>query len=265
MARGTCPSDHGDVTRSRFTLAFVGSLGLMLPARPAHADDDRAPMGDPSQTEPDAGSDASDVADEPSLPEPPPAPEGAVQPAPAAHEGATAPTPPSPAPAAPLPPMMVPMPAPPVADAPPMKSHWYGGQILLVDAVSISVLVLGAGSSDTEGLVWLGVGGYVLGGPIVHWAHGNAGRGFGSLGLRVGAPIVGAFAGAGTEDCSGGGELCGLAGAAIGFLVGATAAIVIDSAALAYEDVPARTEAIRVVPNVGVSRNGMSLGLNGSF
>ena len=32
--------------------------------------------------------------------------------------------------------------------------------------------------------------GFVLGGPVVHWAHGNIGRGFGVLGLNIGAPAV---------------------------------------------------------------------------
>jgi hypothetical protein len=247
------------VTGSKLVLAVAGTLGLLLAPRPASADD-----ADPAPSEVDEPAEASEP-----LPEPPPAPEGAVQPEPTAPEGAPAPTPPvaeSAAPAAPPPSMMLPMPVAPVADAPPMKSSWYGGQILLVDALSIGVIVLGAGSSDgAEALVPMGVGGYLLGGPIVHWGHGNVGKGFGSLGLRVGAPIVGAFAGAGMEDCSGGGELCGLAGAFVGFLVGVTAAIVIDSAALAYEEVPAQTEAIRVVPSLGASRDGLSLGLSGSF
>ena len=42
-------------------------------------------------------------------------------------------------------------------------------------------------SRSTFGL--LGLSTYVLGGPIVHFAHGNAGKGFASLGLRVGAPL----------------------------------------------------------------------------
>ena len=38
-------------------------------------------------------------------------------------------------------------------------------------------------------------GGYALGGPIVHWAHRNVGKGFASLGINVAAIMTGTFIG----------------------------------------------------------------------
>lgn len=110
-------------------------------------------------------------------------------------------------------------------------------------------------------LASMGLGTYLLGGPVVHAAHGNWGRALGSLGLRSGAPILGAVLGVGLEDCKGS-DACGLAGAAVGVTLGMGAAIAIDAAVLAHEEVP---EESAVKPVVSTGKNGTWLGLAGTF
>ena len=116
------------------------------------------------------------------------------------------------------------------------RSHWYGWQTLIVDGVWVvggpllGTVSLGAGS----GLV---LGGYFLGPPIVHWSHGEVGRGFADLGIRVGAPTVLGLLGyaalsGGSRNSEG---ALSAAGAVIGAGLGIIAAVVIDASVLAYE------------------------------
>lgn len=141
-----------------------------------------------------------------------------------------------------------------------MASSWYGWQTLTTDGASILLTLMALRSSDSSSsttantLGWLSVGTFVAGGPIVHFAHGNAGKGLGSLALRVGLPIVAGGLGAMVErtQCSGG-DFCGLGGAFLGGLAGVTGAIVIDSTLLSYQRVPAHAGS---VPMVGVAIDG---------
>jgi hypothetical protein len=82
-----------------------------------------------------------------------------------------------------------------VSEEPASESRWYGWQIMIADAVAAGLIVQSIGSpanvSETrQNLGGVGFGTYALGGPIVHWAHGRVGTGFGSLGLRVGFPFA---------------------------------------------------------------------------
>ena len=169
--------------------------------------------------------------------------------------------------------------------APIVRTHsvWYGWQIIVVDGMSLVVLPLAAAraSSASAPLLSLAVGGYVLGGPIVHVAHGEIGRAAGSLGLRTGLPLAGAASGylvgaATTGDCHG--DLCGLTAVvfgAVGGVLGVVAATIIDPAALAYEkvpdakvaDVPARKpRALALAPLAGPRKDGgFDVGLGGTF
>ncbi len=115
------------------------------------------------------------------------------------------------------------------------RSHWYGWQTLIVDG---GWIVGGGGLTGTSPAVGavVVVGGYFLGPPIVHWAHGNVGRGFADLGIRVGAPLllgVGGYALFNSDRNSN--EFAGAAGAAVGAVLGMIGAIVIDAAVLARE------------------------------
>jgi hypothetical protein len=69
---------------------------------------------------------------------------------------------------------------------------WYGWQTLLIDG-SVLLLLPFSLSADTQNAVSsagfsVAAGSYALGGPIVHLAHGNYGRGIGSFALR--APLA---------------------------------------------------------------------------
>lgn len=76
-----------------------------------------------------------------------------------------------------------------ICDAPPRgepAETWYGWQNILIDAASLAVML--SALSGESALLWTGIGTQAIGGPIVHWTHGQVGRGFASLGLRVGLP-----------------------------------------------------------------------------
>ena len=140
-----------------------------------------------------------------------------------------------------------------VSDAP-TEEHWYGWQTLATDGASF-VLLIAAGATAASGaeaggaLGGLSLTTYLLGGPIVHFAHENVGRGFGSLALRGGLPIVFGAVGVQLEDCSDGDWFCGLSGAVLGGLLGIVTAITVDASLLGYESVPVETTSL---PNIGV-------------
>lgn len=187
----------------------------------------------------------------------------------------------SPTPAVSPPTAVTPSPvaAPAPAYAPPIRrkvSTWYGWQTLIVDgSVVLASAVVGPTSDSFSATSALFLGGYLLGGPIVHFAHGEVGKGFGSLGLRVVLPlaggVTGGLIGVSTSDGDGFAALGSFAGgASIGVLVGAAGAILIDVAALAHEEKiveePARS-GLRLVPSAGYDprRQAFSAGLGGTF
>lgn len=134
----------------------------------------------------------------------------------------------------------------PSRPAPPKKTktEWYGWQVLLVDGASLATaLAIGIGSEgrSTDAALGVGLTGYALGGPIVHWSNGQLGQGFGSLSLRVGAPLSMAFwswlafaAFTGDADAA-------ARGAAVGAAVGVAASLIVDVAVLAKKQVPLET------------------------
>jgi hypothetical protein len=214
------------------------------------------------------------------LPPLPPPPESAAPPlaAPAAQTPkSTTPAPtveyerPHPAPAA--------SPEPDAVPVPPGRT-WYGWQILAVDGGSLALILAGAGSQSTQFITDLGLLGYVAGGPTVHWAHGNVGKGFGSLGLRLGLPLGGLLLGVAMAGGScGTGNSCdnAILDIVLGFGIGFIAAPIIDVAALAYDDAPPKTPsatlrapALRLAPTATLPRDAAgrmtpSLGLAGAF
>jgi hypothetical protein len=116
----------------------------------------------------------------------------------------------------------LPGPAPPPVERPQADSPSYGGQIFAADGI-VAAMALGSGSGE----VLLGLG---LTGPLIHTAHGHLGTGFASLGLRIGAPIAGAYTAAAICDRRYGnddGYDC-LGTAVLGFAVGAAVALSID-------------------------------------
>ncbi|HTA92720.1 MAG TPA: hypothetical protein VK745_24245 [Polyangiaceae bacterium] len=78
--------------------------------------------------------------------------------------------------------------------APSGKRTWYGGQILISDAVSASLAGLGFALStknQLNGVVGIGLASYVLTPPIIHITQGRWGMAAASANLRFFVPIVG--------------------------------------------------------------------------
>lgn len=155
------------------------------------------------------------------------------------------------------------------ASEPAPRRGWYGWQTLIVDGASLSALVLGAGLSngdgDAGGLVALGLLGYEFGPGIVHFVHRNPGRGFASMGLRLGMPLAGAFFGASAaSNCDG--FLCEAEGAAAGLLLGMAGAIALDAALFAYDEQPVKSPRMGWwVPRLAVTPRRAWIGIAGSL
>ena len=134
---------------------------------------------------------------------------------------------------------------------------YYGWQVLLCDLSSVIALF---GERTTA----LGMGGYLVLGPIVHASHGNTGRAWASAGLRLGLPLLGGVIGGASHGS--GDALDIMAGMVVGGMAGALGAMIIDSAALGWEQRPVQRERpLVVVPQVSVAEHGVSLGVLGRF
>jgi hypothetical protein len=188
-------------------------------------------------------------------------PTGSAQPA---HAPQVEQVEPPPAAAIPLAPPSMIAPRDPATSPPATSSQWYGWQILISDAAVFSVAGLTRNASVAFG--WVG------GGTIVHWGHGNVGRGLASAVLRVGLPFVGLHLGvASASGCQGG--WCGLGEAVAGGLIGMGAAELIDVALLAHDSAPTpatiraaqRSHGVEVSPVVRAGRSGFGLDLVGRF
>ncbi|WP_437632783.1 hypothetical protein [Sorangium sp. So ce854] len=156
---------------------------------------------------------------------------------------------------------------------------WYGWQHLIVGLGSLVLLPIGA-AAESEGLVLVSLGGLALGGPVTHWANGNVGKGFISLGLTAGCTIgggmVGGLLGAASDEL-----YAAAGGLVIGAGLGLLTASIIDIAALEYEErwptgerydyLRVRSPRLRLAPQVGlvpqagVAPGGATFGLIGAF
>lgn len=164
-----------------------------------------------------------------------------------------------------------------------LDSKWYGWQVLLVDGATFVTGTVIAAASDGEAAgtgVAIALTGYAIGGPIVHWSNGQVGKGFASLGLRLGAPLVGGLTGLAFGAAMDGGcnayDGCGGAavGAGLGVIAGGIAAVVIDSAVLARKQVVVTddeakrtTPKLQWVPSGGydAKRQAATVGISGTF
>ncbi len=140
---------------------------------------------------------------------------------------------------------------------PAVIKRWYGWQTLIMDGAALGLTPINP---------FVGLGMYLLGAPIVHAAHGRFLMGLGDMGLRISAPLVGAAvpyiaASAGRNGrCN---DSCTIATAAGGVL-GIVAAVSIDAAAIAREEIRPQTSAI-VRPMAVPHGRGIDLGLVGTF
>jgi hypothetical protein len=165
------------------------------------------------------------------------------------------------------------------------KRRWYGWQTLLIVGASTTVgLAVGVGGgaaarSGTVAVVGMGLGGagLLFGGPIVHWAHGHVARGFGSLGINLGMPVVGAGLGVAVACAGGGcsGQSNGFAiffGPLIGGGLGSIAAVIVDVSVLSREPVEERpstasraTRQWTLVPDLDITPRKTTFGVAGVF
>lgn len=189
-----------------------------------------------------------------------------------------------------------PVPAEPAAAPAEPSSHWYGYQTLATDGGAVAFAVALAASHDQASQQGLAVGTlavYGFGGPTVHFAHQQVGKGFLDMGLRLGLPIVAGLLGgaigyataAPSSEQNWFSKLDGeVSGAALGGLLGVISASTIDAAFLAREPAsvanaadapasappPAVTSKATVAPSLTVTPErqggGMALlGLAGRF
>jgi hypothetical protein len=128
------------------------------------------------------------------------------------------------------------------------ETRWYGWQTLIVDAGSIALMPL---------VPPVGIGGYLLGPPLVHVVHGRPLPALGDFGLRLTIPpTCGIIGFAAAHGCTG--FLCELEGAAVGLIVGAGIAIGIDAIFLAREQVEVeKPKQVTIVPLVSPTRAGV--------
>ncbi len=208
-------------------------------ALPCQAQDEPETVAQESRPGPDVAE-----PQQPELPAPPPPP-ASYQPAPPTPWGYGAYPPPIPYPAN-------------IRSGSRLESRWYGWQTLLADG---SALLLASEASVPV---------YVLGGPVIHWAHGNGWRGVGSLSLRVGAPVV--FAAALVSTCDGGGEYGCLGEAILGVVFGVVTAVAVDAAVLARDTVVVEEDDVsftvgpaRVTPAVSFTDSQGKVLLAGTF
>lgn len=154
------------------------------------------------------------------------------------------------------------------------KPTWYGWQTLIVDGFALGATTMGVAMGLREGwpIFLVGTGGYLVGAPVVHFAHGRL-IGLGSLGLRVvtpfvGALLVGVLVGSVSEIVAEEESTFKQRvkpfeyGVAAGFLAGMAGAIAIDAFLIAYEP-PAKpkpsTPAARLVPSLSPRSAGLAL------
>ncbi len=200
--------------------------------------------------------------------------------APAAVTAPTVPAPPPPRPTA-------------AATAPVMRSYAWEtalsdvGSLALIGTPIVSAALEGPPKGLTSYLGLIGVGGSLLAPPIVHWSHGQVGKGFASLGLRVAVPVLTAAAYGSTfaltkaargGSCYGGGDVpedyCELPSAVAAVTVGVAglvSVIVLDALVLANAPVRPSTSASssasfrRFTPSLQIGADHATLALTGTL
>lgn len=149
-----------------------------------------------------------------------------------------------------------------VGEAPVEVVDRYGGEILLADLAGLSVMGLGV-ASGSDGVVVAGMLVSGLAPAAVHVAHDHPGGAVVSLMLRPALVTAGAMAGAAMATCTEGEFLCGLGEAALGAVVGYGVAAVVDAGVVAR--VTHRSRQRVIAPQVAVTRDGVRVGLGGTF
>jgi hypothetical protein len=180
-------------------------------------------------------------------------------------------------------------------EAPPAKetgTRWYGWQVILANGASLTAAAIGW-QQQNYALAGVGLGGQVLGGPIVHAVHGRWGATFLSLaintivpagGLGVGAAVAATNVSQDVQVAASGDvtdpatyqrvatnvEQAAKTGPFIGYVVGVVLATGVDSLANGFEPAakePAkeRSFAARLVPRIETGPSRAYVGVSGTF
>lgn len=153
-------------------------------------------------------------------------------------------------------------PAPDGRRGDPPERRWYGGEVLATDAAS---LTLGAGGAAVPALWVPAIAGYMVGAPLVHLFEGHPGKCLGSFGLRL-SPLailaVGLAAASSPEDEQflSDGQAAALVAAAVSIPI----VMVVDAAAIAWEDTEP-SPGIRARPSIIVTDSAVAATLSGTF
>jgi hypothetical protein len=151
----------------------------------------------------------------------------------------------------------------------PTTQTFYGWEILATGEVGGALVAASVLLPDkpvstplaTTGFV-IGMPLFVLGGPTVHWTHGDFNKGLISFGGNIALPLIGGIAGRAfrcheanaPDDCASRGFLTG---------IGITAMVtpVIDALALGWESVPVDDALSHVLPQAGGGSNANKLSI----
>lgn len=151
------------------------------------------------------------------------------------------------------------------------STPWYGWQTLLTDSASVAFFVVAA-EEGSSGVFFAGLGTYLLGGPIVHAAHGEGRKAGMSFGLRLASPLLSAGTGyligdLACSDTSKNREFpCPAVFALAGYLAGFVFASVLDASVLARQSESHSSRGtVRWVPSIAIDQAGAHLGLLGAF
>ncbi|WP_148314419.1 hypothetical protein [Sorangium cellulosum] len=160
----------------------------------------------------------------------------------------------------------------PAGEQPTPKRVWYGWQHLLVLGGTAILAPIAVGM-ENEVLAWWSLSSFALGGPVTHWANGNLGKGFASLGLNAGCTLGGGMVGllvGKAADSRGWEELAVLLGSSAGLITANIVDIAVleheeRSTAESYEYIRLRSPRLRVAPHVALTPDRATLGLGGAF
>ena len=170
----------------------------------------------------------------------------------------------------------------PIEDAPARADakEWYGAPMVVADVASVALIVGGLVAEDhrskaAPGLLLVGAGAYLIGGPIVHVVQHRTRTGVASLALRGAAPLGGGLAGAivgaaiGSRMNCGDNDNCAIGGLAIGFAVGVAAggitAMVVDDVSLARREASHGAPWLAVTPTYQPANHQTGLALLGTW
>ena len=146
------------------------------------------------------------------------------------------------------------------------EPHWYGGRILVADALALGLGYAAVQGTDSESMMLLALGSFVVTPAVMHLQHGRPARALASAGLRLGLPLAVGSTFAGLSTCGSDEWFCGVGEFVGGFMLGSVAAMVVDQF-LARDTHPVRLEkrSLVLLPTVMPAKGGATAGLVGIF